>query len=510
MAHATARFRKYAILSHRWMGVSFCVLFAMWFVSGMVLMYCDYPGVGPADRLARASPLNGAPIRLSPEEAWTALGPSEPPDQVSIAMLFGRPAYRFRWGQVLSVVYADTGEVQPEVSPEVALATAAAWAAQPAATARFDGILTGPDQWTVSGEFRALRPLFKYSWPNGVQVYVSQVTGEVVQATTRRARMGAWFGAIPHWLYFTPLRQDGRLWSKVVIWASGIGTVMASFGVLVGILMYSPAKRYHFPEGSSSIPYAGQKRWHTMLGLIFGLVTCTWIFSGMLSMDPFGWESSGQAFRLNAALRGGPLQFPAFAAKHPRQALEQVAADLEVKELELTTFAGEPAYLAVETPQRSRIIPVHGAPVREFDPIQVTRLLGEASQPYGLAEVRVVKEYESYYLDRHYQRPLPVLFVRLRDPDDSMYYVDLKTARIVEGYVTRSRWNRWLYHGLHSMDFPWLYRHRPAWDLMVLALMLGGTALSVTAMVIGWRRLRRKVRMRAARARFNFLPDRSI
>ena len=331
-----------------------------------------------------------------------------------------------------------------------------------------------------------------------------------MQSTTRGARMGAWFGAIPHWLYFTPLRRHGQLWSTVVIWASGIGTVMALSALLVGILMYSPAKRYRFPEGSSSIPYAGQKRWHTMLGLIFGLVTCTWIFSGMLSMDPFGWESSGQAFRLNQALRGGPLRLPAFAAKHPRQALEQLAADLRVKELELTTFAGEPAYLAVETPRRSRIIPVSGSPAQEFDPTQVTRLLAQASQPYGLAEVRVVKEYESYYLDRHYERPLPVLFVRLRDPDESMYYVDLKTARIVAGYVTRSRWNRWLYHGLHSMDLPWLYRHRPAWDLVVLALMLGGTALSVTALVIAWRRLRRKLRMHSAQARLNHLQNRPI
>ena len=505
MAHAAARFRKYAILTHRWMGVSFCVLFAMWFVSGMVLMYCDYPGVGLADRLAHAEPLDVARIRLSPAEAWAAIGPSEPPDEVRIAMLAGRPAYRFRWGQAQSVVYADSGEVQEVVSPALALRAAAAWAGQPALFARFEGIITEADQWTVSGEFRAWRPLLKYSWSNGAEVYVSRATGEVVQSTTRSARVGAWFGAIPHWLYFTPLRRDGRLWSTVVIWASRIGTVMALFGMLVGILMYSPSRRYHFPDGSSSIPYAGQKRWHTMLGLIFGLVTCTWIFSGMLSMDPFGWESSGQAFRLNAALRGGPLRLPAFAAKHPWEVLEQVAADLRVKELELTTFAGEPVYLAVETPQRSRIVPARGVPAQEFDPTQVAELLAQAIQPYGLAEVRMVKEYESYYLDRHYERPLPVLFVRLRDPDDSMYYVDLKTARIVEGYVTRSRWNRWLYHGLHSVDLPWLYRHRPAWDLAVLALMLGGTALSVTAIVIAWRRLRRKLRMRAAQARLEVL-----
>jgi hypothetical protein len=63
----------------------------------------------------------------------------------------------------------------------------------------------------------------------------------------------------------------------------------------------------------------------------------------------------------------------------------------------------------------------------------------------------------------------------------------------VEGYVTGSRWSRWLYHGLHSFDLPWLYRHRPAWDIAVLTLMLGGTSLCVTSLVIAWRRLRRKL-----------------
>jgi len=509
MAHGTARLRKYAILIHRWMGVAFCVLFAMWFVSGMVLMYWDYPGVGRADRLERAAPVNAAAIRISPERAFAALGPSEPPDEIRIAMLGDRPAYRFRWGQDQSVVYADTGEVQPEFSTAWALATAAAWAGQLPASGHFEGSLTEPDQWTVSGEFRALRPLYKFRWPNGAEVYVSQASGEVVQYTTRGSRLGAWFGAIPHWLYFTPLRRHGQLWSRVVIWASGIGTAMALFGLAVGVLMVSPSKRYHFPDGASSIPYAGQKRWHTMLGLAFGLVTCTWVFSGMLSMDPFGWESSGQAHRVNAALRGGPLRLADFAAKDPRQVLEQLP-DLRVKEIDLTTFAGEPVYLAVETPERSRIVPLGGSPAPLFDAARMTRLLEEAVHPHSLAEVRVVKEYEAYYLDRHQERPLPVLFVRFRDRDESMYYVDLRTAQVVAGFVSRSRWNRWLYHGLHSMDLPWLYRHRPAWDLLVLALMLGGTALSVTAVVIGWRRLRRKLRMRAARARLKCLPHQPI
>ena len=105
----------------------------------------------------------------------------------------------------------------------------------------------------------------------------------------------------------------------------------------------------------------------------------------------------------------------------------------------------------------------------------------------------MVREYEPYYIDRQHARPLPVLLVRLNDPDGSMFYVDLKTARIVESYVARSRWNRWLYHGLHSIDLPWLYEHRPAWDLFVLTLMLGGASLSVTSVIVGWQFLRRKM-----------------
>ena len=57
--------------------------------------------------------------------------------------------------------------------------------------------------------------------------------------------------------------------------------------------MYSPSKRYRYAGMPSSIPYRGQKRWHTVLGLIFGVATITWAFSGMLSMDPFPSRETG-------------------------------------------------------------------------------------------------------------------------------------------------------------------------------------------------------------------------
>ena len=72
--------------------------------------------------------------------------------------------------------------------------------------------------------------------------------------------------------------------------------------------------------------------------------------------------------------------------------------------------------------------------------------------------------------------------------------IDPKTARVVGTYSSRNWMNRWLYHGLHSLDFPWLYNHRPLWDVVVITFMAGGTALCVTSLVLAWRVLGRTLR----------------
>src|SRR5205823_8982479 len=175
-----------------------------------------------------------------------------------------------------------------------------------------------------------LQPLWKYSWPNGEQVYFSEATGEVEQYTTTASRVGAYVGAIPHWLYFTPLRKHGPLWSRVVIWSSGIGVIASLLGIIVGIWMYSPAKRYRYAGVPTSIPYGGQKRWHMVFGLIFGLGAATWAFSGMLSMDPFPSRTGRGGVPLADALRGS-VTLDRFAAKPPQAALSQLAP-LRVKQ----------------------------------------------------------------------------------------------------------------------------------------------------------------------------------
>src|SRR4029077_20958334 len=132
-------------------------------------------------------------------------------------------------------------------------------------------------------------------------------------------------------------RKHGAQWSRIVIWASGLATVVAILGITVGMWMFSPAKRYINSGAPARIPYAGQKRWHSILGLIFGLLACSWAFSGMLSMDPFPrlqgetWDSLGS--RMSEALRVSSIH-PADFTVGPQEALARLGSDFRAKELE--------------------------------------------------------------------------------------------------------------------------------------------------------------------------------
>ena len=501
--------RKFAIFCHRWMGVAFCLLFTWWFVTGIFMMYCDFPSVREADRLRHAETLDAARIHVTPEQAYKAMGLDIPPDSAKLAMFDGRPAYWFGEVPEQTIVYADDGTVQDGYPAELNLRTAARWANAPPEQARVEEIRE-PDQWTVGGQARGGGMLVKYSWPDGQQVYVSGESGQVAQYTTSAMRIGAYLGPIPHWLYFTALRKNVPLWSRIVIWSSGVGTLMAISGLVVGVLVYSPSRRYRNEGEPASIPYAGTKRLHMILGLFFGIIVCTWAFSGMLSMDPFPvlvpGGGRGEAARITKALRGNEVELGPFAAKNPVDALAATPSILQVKEMELTSFSGQPVYLMGGVLRdvdelSSWIVPVQGIPSALFDRERVLGTIRKAVQPMAVAEARTVNRYEAYYSDRVFNRegnrPLPVLYVRMSSgragEQGAGYYVDLHTAQIV-GRTSPDGWvNRWLYHGLHSLDFPWLYNHRPAWDIVVLALLLGGTTLCVTSAIIAWKLLRRKI-----------------
>jgi hypothetical protein len=466
--------KKAVIFLHRWLGVALCLLFLIWFPSGIGMMYWDFPGVTSEDRLERSIPLDSSTIHLSPAEALASIGQLPPPSQARLNTFDGRPVYRFRVGRGEVLVYAGL-ERSRNMRRRLHRTRGGVWV-RAVASATVETRTT-----PTSGPSRSLARAAGVFMVNGSRWRLAILR----EMHTTGLRLGAYLGPIPHWIYFTPLRRHQAAWNAFVTWSSGIGTFAAGLGIVVGVWMFSPSKRYRFGAVPSHVPYRGQKRWHMVLGLIFGLGAMTWAFSGMLSMDPFPAMSERPRSDIPRALRG-QLRLAAFEAKNPREVMAQLKGQT-VKELEMVIVGDEPVYLASVGQARTRIVPTTGPPREEFDRERIVTIVKEAAQPDGLAEARVVDRYDAYYLDRRLERPLPVILARVNDADHTRYYIDPKTARVVGSYSARTWMSRWLYHGLHSLDFPWLYDYRPLWDVVVIAFMLGGTALGVTSLILAWR-----------------------
>jgi hypothetical protein len=185
------------------------------------------------------------------------------------------------------------------------------------------------------------------------------------------------------------------------------------------------------------------------------------------------------------------VRFAALSTKDPRAALAQLG-QAPVKDLQLTSFAGEPIYLATLAPGDTRLIPLQGEPFAAFEHERIVDVVESAA---GLAvETSVLTQYDRYYLDRRRNRPLPVILATLNDAAQTRYYIDPRTARVVHSYDSSAWISRWLYNGLHSLNFPWLYNYRPLWDIVVMTFMAGGTALCVTSLILAWRVVGRTLR----------------
>ncbi len=340
--------RKALLLTHRWLGIAGGVLFVTWFFSGIVMMYARMPTLENEERLARAPALDLSTATLSPVAAAEKAGTDA--EGVQVAMFRGRPVYRFG-GRNGLIVFADDGSVFEGLEPGEAEIIARRYAPGHAGPIRYDRHLTEPDQWTIQS--RNEMPLHRLALDDAAatHLYVSEVTGDVELRTTRRERFWGYLGPVLHWLYFTPLRRNGPLWSDIVIWSSLVGCFMCATGLLWGLMRLSPRGRYRVQGGSAASPYTGLLKWHHYAGLLFGLVTMTWAYSGLLSMGPFNWFATrGQTPDQARAASGGPMRAELLTLDSMRAALDAFAPSFAPKELELVQFRGESFWAADRAP----------------------------------------------------------------------------------------------------------------------------------------------------------------
>lgn len=521
--------RAALVYTHRWLGIAGCIVFCAWFVSGVVMMYVRMPELSADERLARLPALDLTAVRLPADQAAAAAGIA--PAAVSalkVGMLDGRPVYRLAEGRVWSAVYADTGEPLRAVDASMALRVVASAVPDHAATATHHARLTAPDQWTLYA--RQYLPMHRIALNDAddTHVYVSERTGEPILKTTRAQRWWGYAGPVVHWLYFTPLRQHTAVWRQLVIGASLLGCVLCLTGLAWGLWRFSPAGRYRLRRQPARSPYAGWMRWHHLAGLAVGVVAFTWILSGLFSMSPWNWSpGSAPTAAQRVGIAGGALRLDLVTPARLRAARRALAPAVDARELEIVQVAGEPLVRAFRTPPHDvaawngpfRRAPVRlphafvaltrpGAPFARLAASVTARAARAAMPGAAVADEAWLDAYDAYYYDQHGTLPLPVLRVRFADEARTWLYVDPSRGEAVLNHTVRSRAERWLYHGLHSLDFPWLYRTRPLWDVLLVVLSVGGTVLSASAMRPAWRRVHARLgefRARAGSGRMNGL-----
>jgi len=476
------RLRKWLILSHRYLGVALGLLFVVWFLSGIAMMYAGaMPELTPEERLARTPPLDLGRVTLTPADAAMQAGVRRT-GRVVLRTVLDRPAYRF--GAV--TVFADTGEALPEIGPAEATGIAARFLGLPASQLRHAGLLEDADQWTL-GQRRQL-PLHKLVADDDrrTELYVSEETGDIAMLTTRGTRALAWVAAIPHWLYLTPLRRNDLLWRQTIFWTSGVGVALAVLGLVLAFTQYR-------------VQYAGLMRWHYVSGVIVGVFTATWVFSGWLSMQPWDWSlQEGVGAGMRQALSGGSLELSHFPPFDPG-AWEQTLDGRHPKEIELLRIQGEP-YYAVRTGEGQPLLvgviatDAGVALRRRPEPFSVESLRARAQEAVpeaSVASADLLPEFDAYYYSRNPRAPLPVLRLKFADRDATWFYIDPRLGQVVARFTRRERAERWIYHGLHSLDFPFWYFRRPLWDIVVIALCLGGALSSGIGLFVGLRRMKR-------------------
>lgn len=511
-------------LCHRYLGIGLALPFALWFATGVVMLYAQFPILTPAARFQGLPQFDPARFSLTPHAAVERARLAEPPRRIRLGLLLDRPIYYILpAGKPWLGVYADTGAVLAAVDEATARRVAVQHDVDGAPHALL-GSVESVDQWTLTNSLNLHRPLYRYAFGDDreTEVYVSARTGEMVMRTTRNERLWSWLGTIIHWGAPAFFRQWAGPWRQTMLWLSGAGILLASTGLVVGTLRYR--RRGYLLKGVDATrrfasPYRGVKRYHHWAGLAVGLVSLTWITSGFLYLNPGGSRQEplstttqmtpysvggvrastaarpGQA----EAMRGGPL-VASLWVDSPGAAWARVAAEVGAqrewlpKEVELRRFAGRPYYVFRFGALESVTVAADGRGDVPFVRHPTEALVAQALQAVQgpLASAELLESYDAYYysVGTGARRRLPVLRLTFDDPETRLLYVDPHTGSIARAYDTRAMVMRWAVIGLHCLDFPFLIRNRPAWDVAIITLSLGGLVLSVSGLVLGWRRVR--------------------
>ena len=484
--------KRYLYLIHRWLGISLCLFMVMWFFSGVVMMYVGYPKLSNLERLA-ALPRLDHPACCAELDSVLAIRPA--PENLRLTTVNGTPRFIAQYGKKdFIAVDGLNGQQITAVSETDAVQSAQSFLNS---TGKYISSVS-EDPWTHSRALDGFRPLHRVLMrdANNTLLYVAGSTGEVVRDATGTERAWNWLGSWIHWLY--PFRGgffDSQS-ANIIIYSALACCFLVLTGIAVGIWRWRFKGRYQY---GGKTPYrTGMMRWHHLTGLIFGIISFTWIFSGLLSMNP--WKVFDAPATLNnKAYTGGVIDKQHFPLSIANALQLFHATGFYPHELEWRLLNQQGYYIAFDNAGNSRILAAtsDAKPMTTFDWTQLEqtaqRLMGNAV----IQEREILTEYDFYYYQRaphtmsgHTEHRLPILRLKFNDPNSTWLHLDPYTGTWTK-LDARRRTSRWLFNFLHSWDALPLLNLRPLWDGLLILFSIGGFLLSTTGLVIAVKRLKR-------------------
>ncbi|MBK9308828.1 MAG: hypothetical protein IPM58_17465 [Nitrospira sp.] len=472
---------------HRWLGLVLGPALLLWFLSGAVLLWMPYPSLTEGEWFSSAGEL---PTRECCVSFTSLVEKLERPDGIEslrLRLVGDRPVVVAQsLNGLLTAFSADSGDLLAPFTQE-----GIERIVQPFSGGRVIDVveLIDHDVWTVHQRFDPYRPLWKVqlSGERRAVLYVSSVTGDVVQDTTAEERRWNLIGAVIHWWYWPWLRRHWAWWDHVVWWASAIGTVtVVAGGLILG--------REWVKQGWSGL-FTGRWKVHRVLGVIAGISACCWMASGWLSMDHGRWFSDG---KVDAEDRERFM-----GGRFSRSDIESMAdfsarlADETVKEIRLIKMDGIVHLVARTSPSHQAILSMAEPDESPREAFQDEVVKAAASPLLGDGVLRVTRPVEIDFNScskTDDEAASPFLQVETSGPESKGVLVNVWTGAVVERLDFSRRLYHRLFDGLHRWDVAWFSQHCDLRRVLMSLWCLFGAGLAGSGVWMGLVRLDMKAR----------------
>ena len=473
---------------HSILGTIFSILFVLWFFTGFVMIFHNFPKITDEQKYSGLSPI----FNDSQNKIDNTILDIDSLEYLSLKAKSNGDIY-FEYKQGGNYYIVDSVNTFKE---RQLFSTVLNYASKlnNSSIIQID-TLKDLDRWMPYDKQKNDYPLYKFSYDDDAksELYVSSQTGEGLQYTNSDSRFWSWVGAIPHWLYIANLRHYTDAWKTFVIILSGIGSLICVAGIILGLRAYRV--RYKRKKELRS-PYKSVYRWHHVLGFIFGLFVFTFAFSGMMSLQKIPqWIIKTQNPNLEILAKDSYLSIlPSAYPLHYSDILENYSG--KVQKIEWAIFDDKPYYKAVIEDSLYFIDATVNDKITSLS-LSEKDIRNKISKIHDNCAVHIdlMNDYDNYYIHKRNKLPLPVYRVKVDDADKSLYYINPKTGDI-KYFNANTKLRKWTYQALHSFSIKYLLDRPILWNIIMWTTMIGGTLVSLTGLWLAIRYIKRKLKKR--------------